>query len=260
MHEEIPVLVNLNRLSKHVHDQVRYFENDPLPTDYILEPWQESYVNRFLTGLPRVEGELVVECGTGPGYMAIELARRGARVIATDITLQSLIRLQRLAAREGLADRIGIVCCSADRLPIRSGLAKALISNAVLEHLEREPEAVAEIARVGGRDALVFMTVPLKLRWVWPIFWAINWIHDRRIGHLRRYDRTSLLRLFGPYGFAERTTYYTGHMLKVAVVLLTMAVRFRSARLLKWLEVQDRRAGSRPYGASNIITIMSRSA
>lgn len=241
----IPILVDLANLHEHLRGQVEYFEKeDATRRTYTLEAWQKRYVNNFLKARPKTRGH-IVDCATGSGYMAIELAKRGFRVIATDLTLAELIKLKANIQKFKITDRVLLVCANSEELPIRTYSADGLIANAILEHLPREEKAVSEITRVLKPHSPLMLAVPIRLGYVWPFLWPVNIWHDKRIGHLRRYTRSSILSLFS--GFSEMFTYYTGNLGKIACMIL---------RLHKWGEKIDVLTQRLPYGSSNIVSIL----
>lgn len=249
----IPVLIDFASIPEHLHKQIQYFQQeDKARGDWVLEPWQERYVKKFLDIAKPAPGGLIIDSATGSGYMAIELAKRGFSIIATDLTLQELIRLQTLAKKLGIAGNMLFVCCTSESLPVVSGVADGLVANAILEHLPKEREAIGEIRRVVKRGACVMIAMPIAFRYLLPIFWPLNWLHDRRIGHLRRYTRGRILQKFT--GFREMTTYYTGGAVNVLCVILYLLTKYTP--LLKFGEWVDRATESIPYGSSNVVSIL----
>jgi ubiquinone/menaquinone biosynthesis C-methylase UbiE len=250
----VPIFIDHSSLPFHLQGQITYFENEKIVAseEYHLDPWQRKYVERFLDNMPSVSGKLLVDCGTGSGYMAIELAKRGAYVIATDLSLRSVIRLRRIADGLGLADRVLSVCSTAEALPIRTKSVSALISNAVLEHIQDESLALSEINRVSEEGGNLMLAVPLAYRYLNPLLLPLNWIHDKRIGHLRRYDQESISRKFD--GWAIKKTYYTGHTLKVFKTIINFVHPIFDLELV---EAQDCYLIDKKWYASNIICFLT---
>lgn len=251
----IPVLIDFASIPEHLHKQIRYFEHeDEVRGDWALEPWQARYVDNFLRiGKPKAGG-LIIDSATGSGYMAIELARRGYQVIAIDLTMRELIRLQTLSVKFDFAKQMLFVCCTSESLPVASGVADGLVANAILEHLPKEREAIAEIRRVIKRGACIMVAMPIAFWYLFPLFWPLNWIHDRKIGHLRRYTRGTILRKF--VGFSEIATYYTGGMVKVVCAALYLLTKYSSLLVLG--EWADKTSEFLPYGSSNIVSILKK--
>lgn len=100
-------------------------------------------------------GSRLLDAGTGPGFLALAAAARGAAVTGVD---QS-------AAMVGIARAAGVeaVVASVERLPFDDGSYDAVIGGFLLNHLPRPQAAVAELARVlrpGGRLALTVWDRP----------------------------------------------------------------------------------------------------
>jgi ubiquinone/menaquinone biosynthesis C-methylase UbiE len=108
-----------------------------------------------VTRMPLASGR-VLDIGTGPGWIPIELAGRRPRwyIEAVDPSAEMLRRARAHAAAEGVGERVRFRRGSAGDLPFEHDSFDLVISNFVLHHLER-PEAmfdeVARVLRVGGR-------------------------------------------------------------------------------------------------------------
>ncbi len=252
----IPILVHMESLPDHLKKQVVYFDReDQTRGDWQLEPWQERYLRNFLTyGKPKKDG-LIVDDATGSGYMTIELARRGFKVIATDLTIRKLLKLKNILYHHSLHKRVLLVCCDSQYLPIASGVADGLAANAIMEHLPKEKQAIKEINRIMKTRAPLMLAMPLAYRYILPFLWPVNWWHDRRIGHLRRYTRDDIIGKFK--GFQELTTYYTGGIVKVFFLLIFVLTRMSIwNKIGEWADEKFQRF---PYGANNIVVILKKS-
>jgi ubiquinone/menaquinone biosynthesis C-methylase UbiE len=253
--EGVGVFVDFKSLSDHDKNQIKYFKDEDITGGFThqLENWQSRYVERFLENIPDVKDKVIFDCGSGSGYMAIELAKEGAIVIALDLTLRSCIRLNKIAEDLGLSDNIVVICASAESLPVRSNIADIFISNAVLEHLPNEHDAIKEINRVSSKKAYLMIAVPIYYRYLNPLLLLPNMLHDRMIGHLRRYDQSSLKLKF--YGWKNTETYYTGHTFKALFVLINKIYSIVSEN---FIEVIDKRKQHKKFFSSNIITFFIR--
>lgn len=251
----IPILVNLRNLPIHLQKQIKYFENeDKKRIEYKLDEWQRSYVRKFLDNFGcNISDKIIVDSGTGSGYMAIELAKLGATVIACDLTFNNLVKLKQIAEELNIKN-INFICCKAEKLPFRNRFADFFILNAVLEHLAEEKKTIDEISRICKNVAGLMITAPLKFRYLNPLFIPINYLYDKRIGHLRRYDKEDLKRKF--YNWKLDSIYYTGHFKKVLHSI------FQIAKLSLFddrkIEQLDDKKSSKKYGASNICAIFKR--
>lgn len=114
-------------------------------------------------GTPAGQGR-VIDLGAGLGAVSFFFARRGARVVSVDTSLDRL-RLLRRRAREAKCDGnrdgsrdagIVAVVAQAEALPFRSGSIPAVFTKSVLIHTDLA-RALPEIERVlapGGRAAI----------------------------------------------------------------------------------------------------------
>ena len=250
----IPVLVNLKNLSIHLHKQVKYFDNViQKRIEYKLYGWQRSYVVRFVENFDNIMGKTIIDSGTGYGYMAIELAKLGARVIALDITFNNLVKLKQVAEELNIKN-IHYICCNAEKLPFRNGFADFFISNACLEHIANEKKAIGEINRICKNSAGLMITVPLKFKYLNPLFIPIHFLLDKRIGHLRRYDKEDLIDRF--YTWKLVRIYYTGHFKKTLFAIFKI-VKLNLFDEHKIEKLDDIKSGKK-YWASNICAIFKR--
>lgn len=255
LNKEIPVLIDENKINDHLRNQIKYFEDEMLYTfnNYEIAEWQKNYVNLFLDNFSDVKNKLILDCGSGSGYLTIELAKRGAFVISCDLTLMNLVKLKETAKQLGLEKNIAFICCSAEDLPFKDNIFDYFISNAVIEHLPREIEAIQEIDRVTKKDGGVMVTVPLSYKYLNPLFLPLNYIHDQRIGHLRRYNELILVKKFN--NFKLKQTCYTGHTIKVLKVLFNILTRKETFNN-GIIEKEDRKKINKKWFASNIICFL----
>ncbi|MBK9181327.1 MAG: class I SAM-dependent methyltransferase [Acidimicrobiales bacterium] len=90
-------------------------------------------------------GATVLECGCGIGSMAFELARRGVRVIAIDLSPVAVGQVRARATEEGL--HIDARVMDAEALSLPSGTLDVVIGSGILHHLDLR-SAFGEVARV----------------------------------------------------------------------------------------------------------------
>lgn len=102
----------------------------------------------------------ILDLGTGPGYLPIEIAKRSPtiRVIGVDLS-RKLIEMARLnAATAGLTDRLTFQCGNAGRLEFADSSFDMVISTGMLHSLKEPVKVLQEIHRVlkEGREAWIF--------------------------------------------------------------------------------------------------------
>lgn len=251
----IPVLIDRSKLPKHLEGQIRYFASEAkdYSQSFTLDAWQKKYVERLLLHIPTCIGKVVVDDGCGSGYISIELAKRGAIVIACDLNMSALVRLGRAAQKLGLKNRILPVCCTSEYLPVKSRCADVIAANAILEHLPRERLAIRDIKRIAKAGAVTMITVPIAYHLLNPLFIPLNVIHDRRIGHLRRYTKEMLESRFPKWHTVR--VFYTGHTVKIVKTILNMFLHIYDA---EEIENQDELLIDKKIFASNVGVILQK--
>ena len=130
--------------------QQKYFDREFSEIKrYTLHPWQASYVKRVKRNLlhRNYKGKLLVDVATGGGYMAIEMARLGLKVLACDLSKESIRNLNKYKEDHSLSGLKGKLC-RAEQIPLASSSVDYVVANAILEHIPDERTAVAEWLRV----------------------------------------------------------------------------------------------------------------
>jgi ubiquinone/menaquinone biosynthesis C-methylase UbiE len=254
--QDIPIFLDSEDLSDHQKHQIEYFKKESEERGaYKLEEWQKSYIRRFDENFNINKNDILVDIGAGSGYIAVEMAKRGAYVIACDLTFASLLKLNKTVSNLKIRNKVLLICCDAQYLSIKSKIVDFITSNAVLEHLSKEKEAIREIDRVSRKDTGLMITVPLKYKYLHPLFMLINYIHDKRIGHLRRYDKDEIKQKF--QNWEEISCYYTGHMIKVIKVMTNRFVKLFNE---KDIEKKDNKKENIRSGSSNICMFFRKKA
>jgi ubiquinone/menaquinone biosynthesis C-methylase UbiE len=96
----------------------------------------------------------VLDIGTGRGFTAVELARRGADVTTVDLSEDELKAAYLHAVDMGVADNIEFHLADGSDLPFEMGSFEVITMINVLHHLKNADSVLPEIARVlmpGGR-------------------------------------------------------------------------------------------------------------
>ena len=242
----------MNEKKQYKH-QRNYFNKEFLSiAQYRLSEWQITYIDRIKKHLldKDFRKKTLLDIATGRGYVAIEMAKLGMQVIACDLSFQSIKNLEKYKKQFSLKN-LRLLSCPAEKIPLPDKSVALIVANAILEHIPNEKEAIAEWKRILRPHGRMFIAVPLKLRYVWPFLWPINYIHDKRIGHLRRYNLQNLQEKFN---LRVLKVFYTGHLLKVVSAITSLFI-IKSERFSEFFEKIDTRQESTRYGASNIIVL-----
>jgi ubiquinone/menaquinone biosynthesis C-methylase UbiE len=116
-----------------------------------------SEMDPLLAPADLASGQTVLDYGCGPGWMAIELARRvgtDGHVYAVDVNDAFLKRAQEHAAEAGVRERMSFHRLTDDRIPVRDADLDRVISKNVFEYVGDLHATLLEIRRAlrsGGR-------------------------------------------------------------------------------------------------------------
>ncbi len=144
-------------------------------------------------------GDLMLDAGAGFGRHAYEAARLGARVVALDYAADEVVRTRDTFAAMAVAGEIeaasfvGVLRGDATKLPFDDDTFDRVITSEVLEHIQDDVSAIAELTRVLKPGGTLAATVPTWL----PE--KINWMLSNEYhapisvgGHVRIYSATEL--------------------------------------------------------------------
>jgi len=152
---------------------------------YLNPPSRSAYPLEFLYSLVGdVAGRRVLDLGCGSGMNALYLARRGARVLALDISPELLaLAIQRV--RMHSVDGVSFALGSAHCLPVADRSVDLVFGNAILHHLDLEvaPLEIFRVLRPGGRA--LFKEPVQNSR----TYRAIRWLAPYRARDVSPYER-----------------------------------------------------------------------
>ena len=128
-------------------------------------------MNRYLP-----KNGLVLDAGSGPGRYAVDLARKGYRVVMFDLLGEMLQLGQQKVTEAKMQEKVMLVEGNIVTLPYKENSFDAVISlGAPLSHItgsQARTSAVAEIARVVKQGGQVFLTGMTRLTsYRGAIFW-----------------------------------------------------------------------------------------
>lgn len=131
------------------------------------------WINRYR---PLTDSDVLVDAGCGTGTFLVEMSKQ-CQVIGIDDFEESLaLARPRLTAVGGTLIRSRL-----DNIPLEDGTASVVTALDVLEHLDDDRAAVAELTRILRPGGLLVVTVPaLKMLWS---DWDVS-LHHRRRYHL----------------------------------------------------------------------------
>ncbi|MEU3570939.1 class I SAM-dependent methyltransferase [Kitasatospora sp. NPDC036755] len=92
---------------------------------------------------------------------------------------------------------LAVMRADARKLPVADGAVDLVVAFDVLEHIEEDDEAMAEIHRVLRPGGVALIAVPCDMK-----LWSA---HDVAVGHVRRYTRDTLREVILDSGFTMET-------------------------------------------------------
>ena len=144
-------------------------------------------------------GDLVLDVGAGFGRHCFEVARRGANIVALDYAEDEVVGTRNtfgamIAGNEIPAQRyVGVLRGDGTKLPFADNSFDTVITSEVLEHIQDDVGAIAEMVRVlkpgGSFAATVPSWFPEKINWM-----LSDEYHSPKAvgGHVRIYTATEL--------------------------------------------------------------------
>ena len=129
------------------------------------------------------------------------------------------------AAMHFLSRRVAgqFVALDLNRLPFRTESVPAVVCSEVLEHVERDREALQDIFRILQPGGELTITVPLH-----PYYYTFD---DRYVGHFRRYRLPDLVSMLEAIGFRQfEVRKAAGLLEKVATYLMTRLFAYLERR------------------------------
>ncbi|MGD9518233.1 MAG: class I SAM-dependent methyltransferase [Armatimonadota bacterium] len=156
-------------------------------------------------------GSLLMDAGCGTGGTFLALRDRWS-LVGVDISPVAL----EFAKGRGMTLLVG---ADVQRLPFGQDVFDGVVACDVLEHLEDDVAALAELRRVTKANGVLVVTVP-ALPWLWSD-------HDEALGHLRRYTRRGLRSVLIEAGWKVERLNYSVTLLMPAIAGFRL---FRRAR------------------------------
>jgi SAM-dependent methyltransferase len=151
-------------------------------------------------------GTRVLEAGSGTGRLSIALARLHAvDVTGVDNSCEAIATGERLLKESGaLAGSVRFVKADMYELPFDAGTFDLVLSDSVIEHLDRPEAALAELARVTRSGGILVVAAPNRLR---PDGWDLYRALARPPYLQKSFTPRALRRLITGVGFIPVTTF-----------------------------------------------------
>lgn len=122
------------------------------------DPIYMAAVHRVVSALDVTADDTVLDAACGTGLTVRQYQPRGARVVAMDLSLDSLVYLRRHLANPS---NVEFVCGEMTALPLATGIFTKVLSANALQHLPepaQRTQAVADLARVASPGSRVVIS------------------------------------------------------------------------------------------------------
>jgi ubiquinone/menaquinone biosynthesis C-methylase UbiE len=221
----VPVLLKQESLNLQEKKQIKVFNNHYANfsnTEYKLENWRESMLNRIFENDFKCKIETYLDIGCGAtGYTVIEAAKRCHWLaIGVDTSIEAMVRAKKLADKQGVAEKTAFIVCSAENLPFKQQVFDYISLVSVLEHIDNDKNAIKQINGILKRRGFVFACVPNAYFRMWLFLWPFYYYNDLKIGHKRHYSIEKLDSYFEFHKFKRLKVFYNGHLMKFYQIFL----------------------------------------
>jgi 2-polyprenyl-3-methyl-5-hydroxy-6-metoxy-1,4-benzoquinol methylase len=100
-----------------------------------------------------VRGKRILDYGGGAGILAIPYAKAGANVVIVDAESNALRTAQYYATREGVSQRVSVICSETFPSTLRNEQFDIVIAKDIVEHVKNDDQLLRDLAgcqRTGG--------------------------------------------------------------------------------------------------------------
>jgi SAM-dependent methyltransferase len=187
---------------------------------------RRQLLRRQIDRLGLTRGSPVLDVGTGTGSH-LRLLREMAftRVQGVDCSPEAI----RFCAAKGLGEvRQGDICC----LPFPDNSFRLVLATDVIEHVDDDATAVAELHRVLAPGGTALITVP-----AFPSLWGLQDVVGR---HKRRYRLGPLRSLVERAGLRTRESFYFNYLLFAPIWMARQVIRLFNIQLKSENQVNNR--------------------
>ena len=214
-----PDLAARHEAESRFHDH-KYGEGEGYPRHYAVRPTYPVF-ERMLEMAGDLSGRSVLEYGCGEGWITRELAARGARVDAFDISAEAVRKTHEVLAAKDLADRCTIRQMGGEKLDYADASFDVAFGFAIIHHLDLAL-ALPELHRVLKPGGVAWFAEPLATN---PL---IN-VYRRLTPQYRTADEKPLnLRILAKslesFSYVHHTDFYVTALLAVGLSYLPWGV------------------------------------
>jgi 2-polyprenyl-6-hydroxyphenyl methylase/3-demethylubiquinone-9 3-methyltransferase len=105
-----------------------------------------------------VRNRRVLDYGGGAGILAIPFAKAGAEVVIVDAEANALRTAQYYAAREGVSDRVRVICSDKFPAALKSERFDVVFAKDIVEHVEDDDRLLCDLGQCQGEGGLLVLS------------------------------------------------------------------------------------------------------
>lgn len=181
-------------MEKRLQDHITHYRTDGEEFDYFhvdnyaIREEERRRMQLLSRSVKFEPGQSILDAGSGNGWVSRTFLNKGVFICAVDLSVKNL---KGIRERYDTDNKGGYIVADLYKLPFKDKSFQGATSNDVYEHLEFLDEATAELRRVLGDGAEVFVSTPYRENIVYYLC-----IHCNRKtpinAHLHSFDEDSL--------------------------------------------------------------------
>lgn len=212
---------------------------------YITNWWQRGGMKR-----PKLK---ILDIGCGVGTLSLYFASKGNDVKGIDISERAI----KIANNAKKVTKMKNVAFSSELLSKGKHEYDLAICSEVIEHVPDDSALLKDIYSNLKKDGALLLTTPLKENFLYKLGFYKRF--DKEVGHLRRYTKSSIVKLLNNNGFETETVrLIEGPMRNLLYVTkLGFLIKFIRGPFIPLFHFIDN-ISLKIFGASNILVVAKR--
>lgn len=184
-----------------IAEAARSFDAELHTKAYVQTHSDASQLARLLSFLSPAHGQVILDLGTGNGYVAMAIAgsQPGCRVIGVDVAVQAIARDLEEARAQGLSNA-EFESYDGTALPFADGHFDAAVCRYALHHLPRPETTLEELGRTVRRGGKLVLADAIRED-VDDVDFINRFQEIKHDGHVRMHRRVDLIELVCRHGF-----------------------------------------------------------
>lgn len=228
----------------------QYHSTPKIQTKVIAE---NNFTYRNMMGLigPLLERKrfAILDYGCGVGTLDFYLSSRGHDVLGLEVSKRAIMVCRQSAAAQGLTHKLRFGEVGKEKIREKFDM---VIASEVIEHIRDDRKLLRELSGFLKKGGILVISTPLTSA---PLF-RLNLISgfDKKVGHLRRYDRNTLVSTIEGMGLKIIRVKDTEGIVRNSLFVfpwLNWIVRFLKGPVSDLVSYIDE-ASLKMFGASNV--------